>query len=149
MIIANIALAVMTVATSIGASAAPKETLEGPVEARVLRVLDGDTLEVAALIWLEQELTVRVRLMGIDAPESKSRCPRERAMAARARSLIADAAGAQVRLTEIRYDKFGGRVLARVTGTSGRDLSDALLAEGLAHRYDGGRKLPWCETAER
>jgi endonuclease YncB( thermonuclease family) len=139
----------MAIAMPVEASAAPKETLNGPVEARVLRVLDGDTLEVAARIWLEQEVTVRVRLLGIDAPESNSRCPRERAMAARARSLIADAAGGQVRLTEIQYDKFGGRVVARVTGTSGRDLSGALLDEGLAHRYDGGRKVAWCDTAER
>jgi micrococcal nuclease len=143
------ALAVMVIAAPVTASTAPNETLPGPVEARVLRVIDGDTIEVAARIWLEQELTVRVRLLGVDAPEMKGRCARERDMAVRARDLIAGAAVGDVRLSQIHYDKYGGRVVARVAGAGGRDLSDALLASGLAHHYDGGKKLPWCETAER
>jgi endonuclease YncB( thermonuclease family) len=132
---------------SISATAAAGEVLPGPIAARVLRVLDGDTLEVAARIWLEQELTVRVRLDGVDAPEARGRCPRERALALRAKDLIAGAARDEVALTRIRYDKYGGRVVARVTGGDGRDLSESLLAEGLAHRYDGGHKRGWCDAA--
>jgi micrococcal nuclease len=148
-IIANIALAVMAIAASEPASAASHATLPGPIEARVLRVLDGDTIEVAARIWLEQDLTVRVRLLGIDAPEMKAHCARERDLALRARDLVAGTVGGEVSLTQIQYDKYGGRVVARVAAADGRDLSDALIASGLAHRYDGGKKRPWCETAER
>jgi endonuclease YncB( thermonuclease family) len=136
-------------ALAVPVGAAPYEILNGPVEARVLRVLDGDTVEVAARIWLEQELTVRVRLFGIDAPELRSGCARERAFAARARDMIAKLADGGVRLTRIHYDKYGGRVLAKVAASDGRDLSEALLAAGLAQRYRGGRKRPWCETVER
>ncbi len=125
------------------------EMVAGPVPARVLRVIDGDTIEVAAKIWLGQELTIKVRLAGIDAPEMHGKCGRERTLARAARELVADAVGGSVHLTAIRRDKYGGRVVARVAAANGRDLSDALLTAGLAHRYGGRRKLPWCQTASR
>jgi hypothetical protein len=37
------------------------ESLSGPVSALVERVVDGDTIEVQARIWLGQSLTIRVR----------------------------------------------------------------------------------------
>ncbi len=41
--------------------------------------------------------------------------------------------GGDVILWDVRYDKFGGRVLARVeTGA------------GLGRAYDGGKRKPWC-----
>ena len=127
------------------------ERLAGPVAAVVTRVVDGDTLEVRAQIWLGQELSVRVRLAGIDAPEAGSNCAKERALAQQARTFVAErvrpAPGAPpplVRLRDIRNGKYAGRVLARVEGPAGLDLGSALLAAGLARRYDGGRRRPWC-----
>ncbi|MDH3593309.1 MAG: thermonuclease family protein [Rhodospirillales bacterium] len=127
------------------------EPLAGPVPAVVTAVVDGDTLEVRARIWLGQELTTRVRLAGIDAPEAKSDCPRERALAARARAFLSARlrpagarAPAAVRLHDIRNGKYAGRVLARVESAAGLDLGRALLAAGLARAYDGGRRAPWC-----
>jgi endonuclease YncB( thermonuclease family) len=143
------ALVVGAIALTAGEDRAEGEILPGPVEARVLRVVDGDTIEVAARIWLDQELTVLVRLDGVDTPELKGRCARERELARAARDLVAAAAGATVRLSRIQYDKYGRRVVARVAGTDGRDLSAALIDAGLAHGYAGGRKLPWCEAAAR
>ncbi len=132
-----------------GTSARPAEVVPGPVAARVLRVIDGDTIEVAAKIWLGQELTVKVRLAGIDAPEMRGHCGRERTLARAARDLVVRAVGDTVRLTRIKRDKYGGRVVARVAAQGGHDLSKALLDAGLAHRYAGRRKLPWCQTASR
>ena len=127
------------------------EPLAGPVPAVVTAVVDGDTLEVRVRIWLGQELTTRVRLAGIDAPEARSNCPRERALAARARAFLSARlrlAGASepmaVRLRDIRNGKYAGRVLARVESAAGLDLGRALLAAGLARAYDGGRRAPWC-----
>ena len=127
------------------------EPLAGPVPAVVVAVVDGDTLKVRARIWLGQELTTRVRLAGIDAPEARSDCPRERALAARARAFLSArlrpaGAGvpAQVQLHDIRNGKYAGRVLARVESAAGLDLGRALLDAGLAHAYDGRRRAPWC-----
>ena len=54
------------------------EGLEGPVKATVERVIDGDTIEVRAFIWLGQSLLIRVRIDGVDAPELEARCSQER-----------------------------------------------------------------------
>ncbi len=130
------------------------DRLAGPLPAQVVSVLDGDTLEVRVHIWLGQDLNTRVRLAGIDAPELKGKCDRERILARRARAYIlarldpaAGAGAATVRLREIRYGKFAGRVLARVETLDGTDLGQGLLAAGLARPYDGRRRASWCEAA--
>jgi hypothetical protein len=51
-----------------------EDVLNGPVNAELLRVIDGDTIEVRARIWLGLDLTTRVRLSGIDAPELDGAC---------------------------------------------------------------------------
>jgi endonuclease YncB( thermonuclease family) len=120
-------------------------SLPGPVPAEVRRALDGDTLEVSARIWLGQQVETKVRLYGIDAPELHGDCEEERAKARAARAwLEARVAGSAVRLVDVRFDKYGGRVLARVLDGEGRDVGAALVSEGLARAYDGRRREPWC-----
>jgi endonuclease YncB( thermonuclease family) len=144
-------LALASLLAGSGHSVHAGEALAGPVPAVVTAVLDGDTLEVRARIWLGQELTTRVRVAGIDAPEALSDCLRERALATRARAYLSARlrpagarAPAQVRLYEIRNGKYAGRVLARVESAAGLDLGRALLDAGLARSYDGRRRAPWC-----
>jgi hypothetical protein len=50
-----------------------------PVE--VVRNIDGDTFETRVHLWPGLEMTTRVRLRGIDAPELKASCPQELQMA--------------------------------------------------------------------
>ena len=124
------------------------ERLAGPVPALVTAVIDGDTLEVRARIWLGQEVTTRVRLAGIDAPETRSDCAQERVLAGRAAALLKARLGQpEVRLYDIVYGKYAGRILARVETVDGEDLGRALLAAGLARVYAGGRRAPWCGAA--
>jgi endonuclease YncB( thermonuclease family) len=129
------------------------ERLAGPVPARVIAVIDGDTLEVRAHIWLGQELRTRVRLAGIDAPELEGKCAQERSLAAQARAYLrarlepGEGWGARVWLRNIRYGKYAGRVLARVETAGGEDLSRGLMAAGLARPYAGRARAAWCEEA--
>ena len=129
------------------------DRLAGPLPAQVVSVLDGDTLEVRVHIWLGQDIQTRVRLAGIDAPELKGKCARERVLAQRARAYLkaqldpGDAGTASVRLREVRYGKYAGRVLARVETLDGTDLGQALVTAGLARPYDGRRRASWCEAA--
>jgi endonuclease YncB( thermonuclease family) len=67
-----------------------KYEMEGPVEAEVLRVVDGDTLTVRAKIWIGQELTTNVRLSGVNAPELSGTCDAERALAEQARRFLTE-----------------------------------------------------------
>lgn len=123
------------------ASAAARETIPGPVEATVEKVVDGDTLIVRASVWPGHSVRVSVRLRGIDAPENRSRCESERAAARRARDALAElVGGGTVTITDISGDKYFGRVLADVTAPDGRAVASAMLAAGHARPYRGGRR---------
>jgi endonuclease YncB( thermonuclease family) len=111
-----------------------------------VRVIDGDTLEVRARIWLDQEVTTSVRLAGVDAPEiRRPSCAAERALGEAATAFVAALALVDVTLVEVEHDKYGGRVVARLMLPDGRDLSELLLAEG--HAVATGTEDPWCLTA--
>lgn len=115
----------------------------GPVAAELVRVIDGDTIEVRAKIWLEIDIMTRVRLAGIDAPELNGACPEERQLAQGAKSALNDAIGpGPVWLANIRHDKYGGRVIADVLLPDGRNVSAAMLASGVVVEW--GNATPWC-----
>ncbi|MSO85871.1 MAG: nuclease [Rhodospirillales bacterium] len=121
------------------------EPVAGPIAAAVLEVIDGDTIVVRARIWLGQDVETRVRLSGADAPEIKARCEEERRLAWAARDFVHDrVAFRRVSLRDIRYDKYGRRVLARVITPEGEDLAESLIAAGLARPYGGGARAGWC-----
>lgn len=126
--------------------------LAGPVPARVTEVVDGDTLDVRVAIWLDQEVTTRVRVDGIDTPENRSDCADEKRMAQEAKrklaALVASATEGKgdgsIRLHDVQHDKYGGRVRARVTLADGTDLAQAMIRTGHARPYQGGKRQPWC-----
>jgi micrococcal nuclease len=127
------------------AAIAARYEFAGPITADVLRVIDGDTFTVRAHIWIGQELTTNVRLLGVNAPELSGHCEEERALAEAARRfLAARLEGRSVTLRDIALDKYGGRVVARVEDSAG-DIAAALLAARLVVPYDGGRRGSWCE----
>jgi endonuclease YncB( thermonuclease family) len=113
--------------------------------AEVLRVIDGDTFEARVRLWPGLDVTTRVRLRGIDAPELKARCDDERAHAEAAREALRTILDqGEVRIAQVMPDKYGGRVLADAFTRSTPDVSAALLQSGVARRYDGGRRNDWC-----
>lgn len=100
---------------------------------RVNCVVDGDT------IWLDGE---KMRLEGFNTPEMDGVCELERQLAVQARdrlqNLISGRALTVTRNGKDRYD----RTLATIK-VSGRDVGESLIADGLAHRWQG-RKESWC-----
>ena len=145
----SVAPLVALVAAGLSHGAVGAERIAGPVAADVVRVVDGDTIEVRAEIWLDLAITVGVRLRGIDAPELRGRCLRETALARAATDRLAAAAGSgRLILTDIVHDKYAGRALADVATADGTDLAGLMLASGLARAYDGGTRGPWCGVAD-
>jgi endonuclease YncB( thermonuclease family) len=114
--------------------------------ADVLRVIDGDTFEARVHVWPGLDITTKIRLRGVDAPELKARCPAERGMAEAARDALRDmlAEGA-VAVSAITLDKYGGRVVADTGTRSIANVSSELLARGYARSYAGGRRRGWCD----
>ncbi|WP_157016521.1 thermonuclease family protein [Mesorhizobium xinjiangense] len=127
-------------------AAAAKGDFPGPVEAHVLRIIDGDTLVAEATIWPGHVVTATIRLRGIDAPETRAACEEERRTAARAREALSALVGTgPVRISNISAGKYYGRVLADVETADGRGLTGEMLARRLVRPYAGGRRQPWCE----
>lgn len=138
----------LTVLAALGPSQAlAGERIAGPVAATVVRVVDGDTLTVEAAIWIGQRLTVNARIRGIDTPELRGACPREKTLAGAARIELRRMVDARtVQLTNVENDKFGGRVVADVHTVDG-DLGTHMIVTGHARAYDGGRRGSWCAAA--
>jgi endonuclease YncB( thermonuclease family) len=123
----------------------PRSGLAGAYRAHLVAVVDGDTIEARVHVWLGQEVITRVRLLGIDAPEISGTCGSERLQAIAARDRLAALLGqAPLVLVDLRPDKYFGRVVARVLTGAGEDAGAALLREGLARPYAGGRRQAWC-----
>jgi endonuclease YncB( thermonuclease family) len=132
-------------AAPVSAPAAMPSTLRSGHPATVLKVMDGDTFEARVAIWPGMEITTKVRLRGIDAPEMSARCEDEYRRAVIARDALARMlAEGDVGISRIGQDKYGGRVDADVSTRATRDVSAQLLAAGAVRRYDGGRRQGWC-----
>lgn len=115
---------------------------------RVIRVLDGDTVEIdAPFLPIELKQVLKLRIIEVDTPEkgSLAKCQKEAELALAAtrftQRAVASATKHQVKL--VGWDKYGGRVLGDLY-LDGKSLKDMLLKTGHARPYDGGKKASWC-----
>lgn len=116
--------------------------LDGPFAAQVVRVVDGDTLQVRVRIWLDQDVVVLARLRGIDAPELHGPC---KAVGIAARDALTALVGdGVVTLRHVAADKYGGRIDAQVMRPDGRDIAQTLVRAGFVHPWTGRGKRPGC-----
>lgn len=122
--------------------------ITGPVSAEIIRVIDGDTILVAAKPWPQQTMEVHVRLRGIDAPELKSSCAATRDAGQHARAALTDLTRDQrdIQLMRISGDKYFGRVVADISFSDGRNPAQEMLSAGYVTPYDGGRKKENCSS---
>lgn len=104
------------------------------------RVVDGDTVVVLVSRDLGfngvATFTVRVRLNRINAPAIHS------ARGVRARDRVAALLAAPFGMTTLKPYKYGGEWMGEITLPDGRNLSDVLVAEGLAVPWDGTGPRP-------
>ena len=122
---------------------AAAETIPGPIQARVIRIFDGDSFLAEIKLWFGQTVVEHVRIAGIDAPEMKGRCPSEIEAAKGARQYLAGlVGGGPVELRDVRREKYG-RALAAVTA-GGVYISSRMIEAGHARPYAGGKRLSWC-----
>lgn len=139
-----VAVTIAAVAALVGFGlSASAEILPGPVSARVLRVLDGDTFVAEIQVWFGQVVTERVRIVGIDASEIGTHARCEAEAAERSRQYLAGLLGrGPVELYQLRRDKYG-RALALVVA-HGIDVPARMIEAGHARPYAGARRLSWC-----
>ena len=115
---------------------------------KVIKVIDGDTIEVE-VPFFPKELKLSVRILGIDTPEKggKAECKEEADLAIKASEFTKKffkQLGNQASFSNIKWDKFGGRVLANVA-IKGDDLGNQLIEKGYERAYNGEKKKSWCK----
>ena len=112
-------------------------------QAVIKRVVDGDTVDIdidlGFGIILKDE---RVRIMGIDTPESRTRDLTEKKFGLASKARLKEILGKTATLVCKEYDAKGkfGRVLGDFTTNDGRMVTDVLIEEGHAVAYFGGSK---------
>ena len=108
---------------------------------KILRVIDGDTVDVdidlGFGVWLHKE---RVRMMGIDTPESRTRDLEEKAMGLEAKNYLTNKIKACDAL-RVKTEKDGkyGRMLGWLY-EGDANINMIMVTDGYAWEYDGGKK---------
>lgn len=114
---------------------------------KVIEVVDGDTLR-ASINGLPEPLNrVLIRVNGIDTPEIKGKCRKEKEMALAAKKFLSDELSRTnaISLIDLKWDKYGGRILADVYFDE-ESVSDLLIENGFAVPYHGEKKIDhWCK----
>ena len=112
--------------------------------ATVLRVVDGDTIDVMLDLGFSVSLKERIRFYGINAPESRTRDADEkvRGLAAKAFVILWTEAHADEITIRTRIDKRGkfGRILGEIINAAGVCLNDLMIEQGHAVAYFGGKR---------
>lgn len=117
------------------------------VVSKVVSIYDGDTFKVNIEGYpsiVGEKMAIRVN--GIDTPEIKGKCPKEKELALKAKQVVVDLFknASSIELRNMERGKYF-RIVADVY-VDGKSLSDKLISKQLAVKYDGGTKIKnWCE----
>ena len=107
---------------------------------RVIKVVDGDTLDIEIDLGFDVTIKQRVRLNGIDTPETKTKNKEEKLAGLRAKKITEDCVkGAKIVVVKTHKDDKYGRILVDLIA-DGINLNERLVNEGFAWKYDGGTK---------
>ena len=115
--------------------------------AKIVKVIDGDTVDVDIDLGFGIILSdERVRIMGIDTPESRTRDKVEKtfglAAKDRLKELLGETTVLQTQINKNGEDMKGkfGRILGDFVSNDQRMITDILVEEGHAVAYFGGSK---------
>jgi len=103
--------------------------------------VDGDTLDVHIDLGYSVKLhKQRVRLIGIDTPESRTRDLEEKKLGLAAKERLKELCGDKIILRSHGKGKYG-RILGEIYTEDGVDICKTLIKEGHAVEYYGGKKV--------
>ena len=107
----------------------------------VKRIVDGDTVDVIIDLGFSIHFSTRVRLYGIDTPESRTRNKDEKVRGFLSKDYLKDwldQGGVIIRTYRDKKGKFG-RVLGEMV-VGGRNINLLMVEENLAVKYEGQSK---------
>jgi len=118
----------------------------------VLKVVDGDTIDAAIDLGFDISLTKRIRLAGIDTPESRTTDVKEKALGLEVKEWLKKKLEGQTDIivkTELpdsteKYGRILGHLFIGDKEVSAvnkkKSVNNQMIDEGYAWEYDGGTK---------
>lgn len=103
----------------------------------IVRVVDGDTVDIKIDLGFDITYDLRVRVYGMDTPERGQVGFKE--ASDRLKQLLPVGSKAIVQTFKDKKEKYG-RYLANIKTDAFLNISDQMIAEGLAKPYFGGAK---------
>jgi micrococcal nuclease len=113
---------------------------------QVLRVVDGDTIDVDIDLGFDISFTSRVRLAGIDTPESRTTDKKEKALGLevkqRLKEILSKSSSLVIRTEKPDSTEKYGRILGWlfIDGAE-KSINEGLIADGYAWGYMGDTKI--------
>ena len=109
-------------------------------QAELDRVVDGDTIDIILDLGFDVKLhKQRVRLHGIDTPESRTRDLAEKKLGLAAKERLQELCVGKFKIKSLGKGKYG-RILGIPYTEDGEDICQILIKEGHAVEYYGGKK---------
>ncbi len=112
----------------------------------VRSIYDGDTFKANIKEWppiIGERVTIRIN--GIDTPEMRAKCKKEKDLARKAKQFTVGMLrnAKEIQLRNIKRGKYF-RIIADVYA-DGISIAEQLLQHNLAYRYSGGKRKGWCD----
>jgi micrococcal nuclease len=112
---------------------------------KVLKIVDGDTIDVDIDLGFNVSFTQRVRLAGIDTPESRTTDLKEKALGLEVKEylkhLLENAEDIVIQTEKPDSSEKYGRILGWLfINDEDTSLNEKMISEGYAWEYDGGTK---------
>jgi len=107
----------------------------------IIKIVDGDTVDCIIDLGFDTMIEARVRLAGIDAPESRTRDLEEKKFGLYAKEWLTKHLEGSIIITT-EYNKEKGKY-GRVIGifwVDGVNINHQMIVENVAVAYDGGNK---------
>ena len=110
-------------------------------KAKCLRVVDGDTIDAQIDLGFDTHKVIRIRLVGVNAAESRTRDLEEKARGLAAKQFVIDMFKKHKNSFILQSQGVGkyGRCLGEIFFGDVK-LNDLLITEGHAVAYDGGKR---------
>jgi micrococcal nuclease len=118
--------------------------------AKCIKVVDGDTIDAEIDLGFDIKVTKRIRLGGINAPESRTRNKVEKKLGLAAKERLKEMLEGAANCFELESKELGkfGRVIGKlhIDKIAGKDVitkvcvNDCLVKEGYAVEYNGGKR---------
>lgn len=142
-----ILILLIIITTQLFSASISNKNFGNAIVSEIISIYDGDTFRANIKNYpkiIGERMSIRIN--GIDTPEIRGKCKKEKQLALKAKQATVKALrnAKIIELKNMKRDKYF-RILADVY-TDNKDIGQLLIDNNLAVKYDGGTKVKdWCK----